>query len=123
YKAERLTVIAPQHVVDESLAVSIGHAADFELAITGLVQGPASLLEEEIDEVVASCGFRVVVCVQLVRRSPLRFSNLGAQTRQLLVERRLIGEQGRELLIPLAQDDLELLQLLSGLSRRRTGLG
>src|SRR5690606_26507506 len=57
---ERLAVIAPQHVVDEALALFVGHSSDFALAIAGLIERPARFLEQEVDEVVARLGFGIV---------------------------------------------------------------
>src|SRR3972149_12277099 len=54
----------PQHVVHEALALLVGHAADFELAITRLVERPAGFLEQEADEVVAGRGLLVVLRVR-----------------------------------------------------------
>ena len=62
---ERLAVVAPQHVVDEALALVVRHAADLELAVARLVERPAGLLEQQVDEVVAGLGLGVVVRVRL----------------------------------------------------------
>ena len=53
--------------------------------------------------------------VRLRRCGLLRRRHLGAQALQLLVERGLVGQQRRELLVALAQARFELLQLLGGL--------
>ena len=66
---QRLAVVAPEHVVDEALALVVGHAADLELAVARLVERPAGLLEQQVDEVVAGLGLGVVVRVRL-RASP-----------------------------------------------------
>ena len=42
-QAERLAVIAPEHVVDEALACVVGHAGDRELPVLRLVERPAGL--------------------------------------------------------------------------------
>ena len=41
---ERLAVVAPEDVVHETLALSIGHPADFELAVAGPIERPAGFL-------------------------------------------------------------------------------
>ena len=112
---ERLAVVAPEHVVDEALALVVGHAGDFELAVARLVERPAGFLQQQVDEVVAGLGFGVVVRVGLRGGGLLRRGDLGAQALQLLVERGLVGQQRRELLVALAQARFELLQLLGGL--------
>ncbi len=54
-------VVAPQHVVDEALARRVGHAGDLEFAVARLIERPAGLLEQQIDEQVARLGFVPVV--------------------------------------------------------------
>src|SRR5688572_14224304 len=56
HEGEWLTVVAPEDVVDKSLTWGVRHSAHFKLAITGLVERPAGLLEQEVDEVIASLG-------------------------------------------------------------------
>jgi hypothetical protein len=71
----------------------------------------------------AGLGFRIVVRVGLGRRGLLRRSDFGAQPRQLVVERALVGEHLRELLVALAQFGFEPLQGFGALQRcgRRHG--
>ena len=120
---QRLAVVAPQHVVDEALALLVGHAADFELAVARLVERPAGFLEQQVDEVVAGLGLGVVVRVRLRGARLLRLGHLGAQALQLLVQRGLVRQQRRELFVALAQPGLQLLELVDGLLRNRRGLG
>ena len=67
--AEWLAVVAPKHVVDEALAVLVRHSADFELAITRFVEGPASFLKKQVDEEVASLRLGIVVRVGCAARA------------------------------------------------------
>jgi hypothetical protein len=96
--------------------------ADLELPVARLVERPAGLLQQQVDEVVAGLGLGVVVRVRLRRCRLLRRRHLGAQALQLLVERGLVGQQGGELLVALAQTRFELLQLLGGLPAHRCRL-
>jgi len=115
-------VVAPEHVVHEALALVVGHARDFELAVARLIERPAGFLEQQVDEVVARLGFGVVVGVRLRGCGLLGRGDLGAQALQLLVERRAVGQHYRELFVALAQRRLQLLQLLRRLLRRDTRL-
>ena len=53
----------------------------------------------------------------------LHLGNFGPQAFQLLVERRLVGEQYRQLLVPLTKSGFQHLQLLDALLGRRGSLG
>jgi hypothetical protein len=125
HQRERLAVVAPQHVIDEALARaprrSGRHAGDREFAIALLVERPAGLLQQQIDEGVAGFRLGVVVRVGLRRSRLLRLGNLGAQARELLVERALVGEERREVLVLLAQARFQRLQLLRCLRRHLRG--
>jgi hypothetical protein len=55
-QAQRLAIVTPEHVVDEALGLRIGHAGDFELPVSRLVERPARLLEQQVDEVVPGLG-------------------------------------------------------------------
>jgi len=44
---QRFSVVAPEHVVDEALALVVGHAGDFELPVARLIERPAGLLQQE----------------------------------------------------------------------------
>jgi RNase P/RNase MRP subunit p29 len=118
-ESQGLAIVAPEHVVHEALALLVGHASHFELAIARLVKRPARLPEQQVDEVVASFGFGVVMRVGLRRGHLLRLGHLGAQALQLVVERRLVGQQDGELFVPLGKIDLELAQLLERPLRNR----
>jgi hypothetical protein len=102
------------------------HPRDLELPIACLVERPARFLEQQVDEVIAGLGFRVVVGVRLRGGGLLSRGDLRAQALQLVVERRAVCQHRGELLVALAQHRLELLQLLGGLrrgGRRRRQLG
>jgi hypothetical protein len=94
----------------------------FPLPVARLIERPAGLLQQQVDEVVTRLGFRVVVRVGLRRRCLLRRGHFGAQALQLVVECRLVGQQHGELLVALAQSRFEALQLLGVLLRCRRGL-
>ena len=51
---QRQAVLAPQNIIDESLAGRIGHPGDTELADVGAVRVPACFAEQHVDEQVAS---------------------------------------------------------------------
>ena len=63
---QRETVCPPQDVVDEALAVAIGHAGDWVLAVLGVCKGPASFGEHDVDEPISSVGLVVVPVVGLL---------------------------------------------------------
>ena len=115
---QRLAVVAPQDVIDEALALRRSACpADLVLAVARLVERPAGFLEQQVDEVVAGLGLGVVVRVRRGGVRLLRLGDLGPQPRQFGVERVLVGQQRRELLVPLAQLRLQLLELVDGLLR------
>ena len=62
---QRQPVGAPQHVVDEPLAVVVRHAGDLVLAVPLLGQRPAGLGQQHVDEQVAGLGLGVVAVVDL----------------------------------------------------------
>ena len=57
------TVCAPQDVVDEPVALGVGHTGDRVLPVTLLLQRPPGLVEEYVDEQVAGGGLVVVTGV------------------------------------------------------------
>ena len=120
---ERLTVVAPENVVHEALALGIGHPADLELAVAVLIERPAGFLQQQVDEVVASLRFGVVVGIWLRGGCLLGLGNLGPQPLEFFVERALVREQRRELLVALLEPFLERAQLFRSLLPRRCGLG
>ena len=112
---ERTTVFSPQHVVDEALAGVVGHALHGELAVALLVEGPAGLLEQHVDERVAGRGFGIVVRVGASGVGGLGLRQLLAHRGQLVFDLRLAGLQLGEL-------GLELLELIGRLPRSRRRL-
>ena len=120
---ERLAVVAPEDVVHETLALSIGHPADFELAVAGPIERPAGFLQQKVNEVVASLRFGVVVGVWLRGGCLLGLGHLGPQALEFLVERALVREQRRELLVALPEPFLERSQLFRSLLPGRRGSG
>ena len=120
---ERLAVVAPEDVVHEALALGIGHPADLKLAVAGLIEGPAGFLQQQVDEVVASLRFGVVVGVWLRGCCLLGLGHLGPQALEFLVERALVREQRRELLVAFPQTFRKRAQLLRSLLFGRRGPG
>ena len=120
---ERLAVVAPEDVVHETLALGIGHPADLELAVAGLIERPAGFLQQQVDEVVASLRFGVVVGVWLRGGCLLGLGHLGPQALEFLVERALVREQRRELLVALPEAFRKRAQLLRSLLPGRRGPG
>ena len=64
YQCQGFAVIAPQHIVHKALALIVWHAAHFNLEVLG-IELPASLFEQQVDEVVAGLRFGIVVGVGL----------------------------------------------------------
>src|SRR5665811_2232738 len=62
-EGKRPAVIAPQYIIDESLAGIVGHASHRELPVTLLVERPAGFMQKEIDERIA--GLRLAVIVRI----------------------------------------------------------
>ena len=62
-QAERLAVVAPQDVIDKAFARVVGHAGDGKFPVLRIGERPARFLQQQIDEVVAGFGFRIVVIV------------------------------------------------------------
>ncbi len=116
-QSQRLAVVAPQHVVDEADALLVGHPGDLELAVPRLVERPAGLLEQQVDEVVAGLGLGVVVRVWLGLCGLPHGGHLGPRALHLLVERGLVGEQRCKVLVLLAQARFQRLQPLGRLRR------
>ena len=80
---QRLAVIAPQDVVDEAHALGVRHPGDLKLPISGLVQGPPGLVEQQVDEQVPGLDLVVVVVIRDVCLARLRRRNLGTQVHEL----------------------------------------
>ena len=50
YHCQRQAVVPPQHIIDVTLSLGVGHALHFELAVTRLVKGPARFGQQQVDE-------------------------------------------------------------------------
>ena len=105
-QSQRLAIIAPQHIVDEALALVVGHAVDLELPVARLGERPASLLEQQVDEGIARLGLGVVMRIGLRGRDLPRLGDLGSQAREFRIQRSLVCQQCRQLLVALAQTTL-----------------
>ncbi|EKD97990.1 MAG: hypothetical protein ACD_23C00639G0001 [uncultured bacterium] len=92
HQRQRLAVVAPQHIIHVANALVVGHAADFNLEVL-LIQLPASLFEQQVDEVVAGFGFGIVVRVRLGGIGLLGGGHFGAQLLQLFIQGFLAGQQ------------------------------
>ena len=105
---QRQTIGAPQDVVDEALALGVGHAGDRVLAVALLIQRPPGLVQQDVDEQVA-CGSLVVVA---------RVRGCGCLSRSdLRLELGDLGLVGGEPLVLLGQ--LARMRLVLGLELRR----
>jgi hypothetical protein len=120
---QRQAVVAPEHVVHEALLVLVGHAGDRVLAIASFAEGPAGLVQQEIDEVVAGLLFGVVVIVGTLLGEPLGLGDLRAEPHQLGVHRGVVGSEVGEPLVLLAQLGLQRTELIEGLLGHRPGRG
>ena len=117
-EAERLTVGAPQHVVDVTDSLPVRHAGNFELRVFRLVERPADFLQKEVDEAVAGLGFVVVVCVgrRFIGLAHLGHRSTGAL--QFLIEIGLVAEEAGQLPVLLFQRLLLRLDMGEGLAHR-----
>ena len=120
---ERLAVVAPEDVVHEALALRIRHPANLEFAVAVLIERPASLLEQQVDVVVAGLGLGIVVRVRLRGSLFLGLGHLTPQALEFLVERALVRQQRRELLVALPESFLKRAQLFGSLLLGRRGPG
>jgi hypothetical protein len=98
-QAERLAVGAPEHIVDIADAMLVRHALDLEFDVLRPVEGPAGLLQQQVDEAVAGLGLVVVVGVGHRLVGAAGGSDLGAQALQLLVEVRLVPQERGQLAV------------------------
>ena len=121
-QTERLAVVAPEDVVHVPLVLAVGHPGDLEFAVPVLIERPAGLLEEEVDEVVAGLRFRVVVGVRLGLGRPLDPRDFRAEPGEFGVHRVLVGQNLSKLLVLGAVRGLEHLELLGALLRNGAGL-
>ena len=122
-ESERFAVVAPEDVVNEALALGIGHSGDPELAVAVLIERPAGFLQQEVDEVVTRLCFGVVVGVWMRCRSQLGLGHLGTEALEFIVQRALVREQRRKLLIAFAEVFSKCAQLLRSLLFGCRGVG
>ena len=133
--AERLAVVAPEDIVDEAFARSVGHTLDRVFRVMArLDEGPAGFREQEVDEGVARGRFIVVVRVRRLGVGRLRRGHLRLQRLDLGIELLALGLRGEALLFGVlarfdglgeaAGDLLQLRELGDGDRRRlRQGVG
>ena len=85
-------------------------------------QRPAGLTQQQVDEVVAGLGLRIVMRVRLLGARLLRFGHFGPQAVKLVVEHRFVNKQSRQHLAAVAQLALKLLEPFDGLLGNRRSL-
>ena len=80
HQSKRFAIIAPQDIVDEAFTGLVRHAGDRKFAITGMIERPARLMQEDVNEGVA--GLRLVVIVGVCRSGIRLFDggDFGAKT-------------------------------------------
>ena len=96
----RLAVRAPQHIIDKADAFVVGHAFDTEFSVFGLVQRPARLSQQEVDEAIAGLGLVVVVAVGPGFGGFSRLGHFGAKLLQFLVKVLPVEQQPAQFAIP-----------------------
>ena len=117
---QRLSVVAPQDVIDLSDPLIIWHSGDFELTILFLIQCPAGFFQQQIDEVIACLRFRIVMRIWLRNGSLANLREFGSQPLQLFIQRIFIGQQLRQFLVFVPQLGRKLLQLFQRLTWHRS---
>ena len=90
YQRQRLAVVAPQHIVHKANTLVVRHAADFDFKVLG-VQLPACFFEQQVDEVVAGFGFRIVVGIGLGGVGLLGGSHFVSEAFKFIIQRRFVG--------------------------------
>jgi len=83
---QRPAVIAPEHIVDVALPLLVRHPDDRKLPVPCLIQWPAGLLEQHIDECIARLRFVVVVIVRDRLIGLFGGGDLGAQALDLRIQ-------------------------------------
>ena len=111
-QAERLAVIAPQHVIHKALAGGVRHSGDGDFRNARRVGVPAGLAEQQVDEVVPRGRFVVVVGIGLGGVGGESGGHLGAQGLQFGIEVFAVGEHFGEPRVLVAQLGLAGAQLL-----------
>ena len=122
-QSQWLAVVPPQHIVDKTPVLLIGHAGDLEFPVAGLIQRPTGLLEQQVDEIIAGLCFRVIMGIRLRGGRLLGGADLGAQALQFRIQRIPVGQNLRQLLIAFAQALFKLQQLIDRLLGQWRGLG
>ena len=62
-QSKRISILAPEDVIDKAFILAVGHTRHFVFAVFGFIEWPSSFFQEEIDEQVAGFGFVIVVIV------------------------------------------------------------
>ncbi len=114
---QRLAILTPQDVIHKALAGVVRHPLHGKLAVPWLVERPASLLQQQVDEGVAGFGLVVIVGVGSGNICGLGGGHLGAQPLNLIVQRRLVFEQSGQALVFGRQRGCQFFQLLLRLRR------
>ena len=83
---QRPAVVAPEHVVNKTDALVVGHAGDFVFPVARLIQRPARTAQIDIDQVMAGLGFRVIVGIGPGAAGGAYFGQLRAQRLQFGIE-------------------------------------
>ena len=115
HQGERLAVVSPEDVIDESLPLGVGHAADLELPVLGRSECPARFPKQEVNEMIACFRFGIVVGVRLGKTGFSDRGHLGPQAFKLLVQQGLVGKKRREFFISFMEFGFQPLQLIEGL--------
>ena len=96
-------IIAPQHVVDETLARAGLHAGNGVFGDVRCVGFPAGFAQQQIDEMVAGLGFGVIVGVRQGGVGCARGGDFGLEALYFRVQRRVAGFGGCEFVVALAR--------------------
>jgi hypothetical protein len=86
HQGERLAVVSPEDVIDESLPRGVGHAADFELPVLGRSECPSRFPKQEVNEMIAGFRLGIVVGIRLGGAGLPGRGHLGPQAFELLVQ-------------------------------------
>src|SRR6267142_5586533 len=64
YQPEWFPVVAPKHIIYESLALFVWHSRDREFPVSFLVKCPTSFLQEQVDKIITSLCLGIVVLIR-----------------------------------------------------------
>jgi hypothetical protein len=65
----------PYNIIAEALALGVLHARNRKLAIAVLIQQPTGFFQQQVDVVIASFGFVVIMIFRYICRRFLRLGN------------------------------------------------